>query len=92
MLRVQPCWPEACMLQDDAAEAEWHDVAALPQPLAFDHKEIVREAFQHLLGRPQGQSGAPLSTMQFWSSGWLAHQMPVAGICKCLFMQACAVS
>lgn len=55
------------MLQDDAAEAEWHDVAALPQPLAFDHKEIVREAFQHLLCRPQGLSGAPLSTMQSWS-------------------------
>jgi len=43
--------------QDDAAEAEWHDVAAPPQPLAFDHKEIIRAAFQRLLGHPQAQTG-----------------------------------
>ncbi|KAK9826169.1 hypothetical protein WJX81_002988 [Elliptochloris bilobata] len=42
---------------DDAADAEWHDVAAPPQPLAFDHKEIVRAAFQRLLSHPQAQSG-----------------------------------
>ena len=43
--------------QDDAAEAEWHDVAKPPQPLAFDHKEIIRVAFQRLLTCPQAQSG-----------------------------------
>ena len=36
-----------CM-QDDATEAEWYDVTKLP-PLAFDHKLVVRTAFQHLL-------------------------------------------
>lgn len=35
-------------MQDDATEAEWYDVTKLP-PLAFDHKLIVRTAFQHLL-------------------------------------------
>ena len=33
---------------DDAAEAEWFPVTALPQPLAFDHKVIVRTAFSQL--------------------------------------------
>ena len=40
------------MLQDDATEAEWFDVRDLPQPLAFDHKLIVRTAFQHLMQQP----------------------------------------
>ena len=31
---------------DDAAEAEWHDVGDVPK-LAFDHKLVVRECFQH---------------------------------------------
>ncbi|CAL8464179.1 g3714 [Coccomyxa elongata] len=37
---------------DDASEAEWFDVRDLPQPLAFDHKLIVRTAFQHLMQQP----------------------------------------
>ena len=32
-------------MQDDAADAEWFPVIELPQPLAFDHKEVVRTAF-----------------------------------------------
>lgn len=51
-------------MQDDATEAEWYDVTKLP-PLAFDHKLIVRTAFQHLLqqsetkatGMPSGHFG-----------------------------------
>ncbi len=39
-------------LQDDASEAEWFDVRDLPQPLAFDHKLIVRTAFHHLMQQP----------------------------------------
>ena len=35
-------------VQDDAAEAEWFSVSKPPQPLAFDHKLILRRAFQHL--------------------------------------------
>ncbi len=54
-----------CM-QDDATEAEWYDVTKLP-PLAFDHKLIVRTAFQHLLqqsetkatGMPSGHLACP---------------------------------
>ena len=36
-------------LQDDAAEAEWFDVTEPPSHLAFDHKMILRKAFEHLL-------------------------------------------
>ena len=35
--------------QDDAQDAKWFDVNALP-PLAFDHKLIVRDAFTRLSG------------------------------------------
>ena len=46
-------------LQDDAAEAEWFPVTGLPQPLAFDHKEVVRTAFAKLLDQPQAlETGA----------------------------------
>jgi len=38
-----------CCTQDDAAEAEWFRVSEPPLPLAFDHKLILRKAFQHLL-------------------------------------------
>lgn len=40
--------------QDDAAAASWYPVNALPS-LAFDHKQIIREAFQKLLERPEVQ-------------------------------------
>ena len=33
---------------DDAAEADWFPITALPQPLAFDHKEIVQAALLKL--------------------------------------------
>ena len=36
-----------CLLQDDASNAEWWTVTKLPS-LAFDHKLIVRSAFQRL--------------------------------------------
>jgi 8-oxo-dGTP diphosphatase len=32
---------------DDAAQAKWFDISALP-PLAFDHKRIIREAIESL--------------------------------------------
>lgn len=32
---------------DDAANAEWFDITKLPS-LAFDHKLVVRECFQHI--------------------------------------------
>lgn len=38
---------------DDAADARWFPVAGLPQPLAFDHKEVVRAAFGRLKQQPQ---------------------------------------
>ena len=38
---------------DDAADAQWFPVAKLPQPLAFDHKEVVRTAFGRLKEQPQ---------------------------------------
>lgn len=41
---------------DDAADARWYPVTELP-PLAFDHKEVVREGFKHLAALLQGGSG-----------------------------------
>lgn len=37
---------------DDARDAEWFDVAALPA-LAFDHKLVVRESLHRLAGLPE---------------------------------------
>ena len=42
-------------LQDDATEAEWYDVTKLPS-LAFDHKLIIRTAFEHLLQHSESKS------------------------------------
>eukprot|EP00878_Enallax_costatus_P034302 GHUV01038025.1.p2 GENE.GHUV01038025.1~~GHUV01038025.1.p2 ORF type:complete len:147 (+),score=44.83 GHUV01038025.1:81-521(+) len=39
---------------DDAAEASWYPVTSLPQ-LAFDHKQIIREALEKLSGRSDVQ-------------------------------------
>lgn len=36
---------------DDAEEARWHPASKHP-PLAFDHKEILREARKRILGDP----------------------------------------
>eukprot|EP00775_Hariotina_reticulata_P006786 gene6786-7003_t len=33
---------------DDAADARWFSLTSLPQPLAFDHKLVLREALQKL--------------------------------------------
>ena len=44
-------------VQDDAAEAEWFSVSKPPQPLAFDHKLILRRAFQHLAEQKEAQTG-----------------------------------
>lgn len=57
-------------VQDDAADAQWFDVASPPQPLAFDHKEVVRKAFEHLLVRPDGQKKGKHSTTQFNGFSW----------------------
>jgi 8-oxo-dGTP diphosphatase len=38
---------------DDAAEAEWHALGALP-PLAFDHDAVLAAAERRLLGDPAG--------------------------------------
>ena len=43
-------------VQDDAEEAEWFDVRKPPAKLAFDHKVIVRTAFEHLL-KQHAQTG-----------------------------------
>lgn len=40
-----------CAAQDDAKEACWFDVAALP-PLAFDHKLVVRTCLRRLAELP----------------------------------------
>ncbi len=33
---------------DDAAEARWHPLSALPAPLAFDHARLLRDGLQRL--------------------------------------------
>ena len=38
--------------QDDAADAQWFPLSSLPQPLAFDHKEVVRTALAKLAEQP----------------------------------------
>lgn len=44
----------SCCTQDDAAAANWFPVTELPA-LAFDHKQIIREALQTLSGKPEVQ-------------------------------------
>ena len=51
----------SCM-QDDATEAEWYDVTKLPA-LAFDHKLIVRTAFEHLSQHSETKSTGETSVM-----------------------------
>eukprot|EP00882_Tetradesmus_deserticola_P010142 GHRQ01010717.1.p1 GENE.GHRQ01010717.1~~GHRQ01010717.1.p1 ORF type:complete len:205 (+),score=63.24 GHRQ01010717.1:219-833(+) len=46
---------------DDAAAASWYPVKSLPS-LAFDHKQIIREAFQKLLERPEVQQAEAMVT------------------------------
>jgi 8-oxo-dGTP diphosphatase len=48
--------PPHLWLQDDAEAADWWDVTKLPK-LAFDHKLIVRTAFQHVLDRHAAKGG-----------------------------------
>lgn len=33
---------------DDASDAQWFDIDCIPSPLAFDHKVILRNAFEKL--------------------------------------------
>jgi hypothetical protein len=52
--------PAACCfvcisLQDDAAAAQWFPVEQ-PPSLAFDHKLIIREAFETLTHKPEVHS------------------------------------
>ena len=79
-----------CLLQDDASNAEWWTVTKLP-PLAFDHKLIVRSAFQRLgerddvnseggLDAAAALSQTPCSCMSECNCGVL--QMPSPKPCK----------
>ena len=45
----------ASFMKDDAAEAEWFSITDPPSYLAFDHKLIVRTAFEHLLKQDEAQ-------------------------------------
>ena len=49
-------------VQDDATEAEWYDVTKLP-PLAFDHKLIVRTAFEHLIQQSETKSTGTVNSL-----------------------------
>ena len=42
-------------MQDDAADAQWFSVVDLPV-MAFDHKLVVRTAFESLLQRPEARN------------------------------------
>ena len=55
-------------LQDDAADAQWFDVADPPQ-LAFDHKLVLCKGFEHLIKHAEAQqTGLPsCSAWQFWA-------------------------
>ena len=51
-------------MQDDAAEASWYPVTSLPvQQLAFDHKQIIREALEKLSGRSEVQKTSKGTTV-----------------------------
>ena len=52
-------------LQDDAKDARWFDVSALPQ-LAFDHKLVVRSSLRHLAKQPAAQA------IGEWPQRWAA--------------------
>ena len=57
-------------VQDDAEEAEWFDVRKPPSKLAFDHKIIVRTAFDHLLKQHAGTGEHSCSDVRL-ESRWL---------------------
>ena len=57
---------------DDAADAEWFPVAKLPQPLAFDHKEVVRTAFGRLKEQKQVVSNGDALCFLSLESGFVA--------------------
>ena len=62
------CTCTACCLQDDAEAADWFDINKLPK-LAFDHKLIVRTAFQHMLDRHAARGkcmGQPVSSCTYY--------------------------
>ena len=79
-------------MQDDAADAQWHSVAEVPQPLAFDHKLIIRTAFEHLLQRPEvTSSGTQLPARIFCSctqNDAILRNKPVDEVtCGCMLVQ-----
>ena len=60
---------------DDAADAKWFDIKCLPEPLAFDHKLIVRTAFEKLALEPStselpGMSSILLEAASSLSGDW----------------------
>jgi hypothetical protein len=67
-------------LQDDAAAAKWYPVNSLPS-LAFDHKQIIREAFQKLLGRPEVQQAG--ACQRCGASAWARCCIPINRCAHC---------
>jgi hypothetical protein len=63
------------VLQDDAAAAQWFPVDQ-PPSLAFDHKLILREAFETLTQRPDVNSNCE-------DSAWLLRSASQAGCPAC---------
>lgn len=70
-------------LQDDATEAEWYDVTQLPA-LAFDHKLIIRTAFQHLLQHSETNSAGELGFSQTLRRICWVFCLPI--YVSCMFM------
>lgn len=72
-------------MQDDAADARWFDLTALPQPLAFDHKLVLRAAFSHLLKHPDtATSGTPHSRTCVCMLAKLLQVLSLTACCVCL--------
>ncbi|GAB4816027.1 hypothetical protein N2152v2_003073 [Parachlorella kessleri] len=45
---------------DDVTDASWHDLLAVPTPLAVDHQPILSHAFRQLAREPAAQQVAGL--------------------------------
>lgn len=80
--------PEVLLVQDDAAEAQWFSVTEVPT-MAFDHKLIVRTAFEKLLEQKDGQGKGKLPRCLYW----LASKCRSSALCplpaSCLLLCTC---
>jgi hypothetical protein len=65
-----------CVLQDDAAAAKWFPVET-PPSLAFDHKLIIREAFETLRQRSEVKDNGK-QVGQHVTSSQLSHMLVAA--------------